>query len=264
MKNSMKILVLLGIVATVCGTSSGKIEIPKRSDQVGLIGYSHPGLLDMERVLVKVRQTPEPNEPAEVLEELESQIKEKLQQIGLRTEFKAAGKGLSVPILIVDVYTLRLSNPQDYVLSVRTTLSRAIRLAQKKRPIFRANVWKLAPETELVSVGLIRSKVAELALAQTDIFIDAWRMANSKAGRKTKPPMQDNKKDKPKKKGGYYSQELKTDAAEQQFAASRKGNVFHKPDCPWAKKITERNLVSYENREEAVDGGKRPCKRCKP
>jgi hypothetical protein len=48
------------------------------------------------------------------------------------------------------------------------------------------------------------------------------------------------------------------------FVASKNSNVFHRPDCSWAKRIKPENLVGYNSREEALKAGKRPCKRCNP
>ena len=48
------------------------------------------------------------------------------------------------------------------------------------------------------------------------------------------------------------------------FVASKKGKVFHKPECKAAARISADNLVSYATREEAIAAGKKPCKVCNP
>jgi len=52
------------------------------------------------------------------------------------------------------------------------------------------------------------------------------------------------------------------------FAASYVGNAnsrkFHVPSCTYAKKMNPKNRVDFANRDEAVDAGYIPCKRCKP
>jgi methylphosphotriester-DNA--protein-cysteine methyltransferase len=53
-------------------------------------------------------------------------------------------------------------------------------------------------------------------------------------------------------------------AVENTFVASKNSRVFHKPECSSAKRILEENLVVYSSREEAINSGKRPCKRCNP
>jgi methylphosphotriester-DNA--protein-cysteine methyltransferase len=48
------------------------------------------------------------------------------------------------------------------------------------------------------------------------------------------------------------------------FVASKNSEVFHKPDCKSAAKISEKNLVRYGTRKEAIQAGKRPCGECRP
>jgi sugar phosphate isomerase/epimerase len=52
--------------------------------------------------------------------------------------------------------------------------------------------------------------------------------------------------------------------AEYRYVASKNSSVFHRPQCRWAKKISPKNLVNYNSRDEAMQAGKRPCKQCKP
>ena len=48
------------------------------------------------------------------------------------------------------------------------------------------------------------------------------------------------------------------------FVASARSQVFHRPDCKSAAKISEKNLVHYNSREEAIQAGKKPCAECRP
>lgn len=54
------------------------------------------------------------------------------------------------------------------------------------------------------------------------------------------------------------------EVGEYAFVASRKGEVFHHPDCASARSIKAENLIGFMTREEAIAAGLRPCKRCKP
>jgi hypothetical protein len=40
--------------------------------------------------------------------------------------------------------------------------------------------------------------------------------------------------------------------------------VFHKADCQSAAKISEKNLIRYATRDEAIQAGKKPCHECNP
>lgn len=48
------------------------------------------------------------------------------------------------------------------------------------------------------------------------------------------------------------------------YAASANSQVFHRAGCKSAAKISEKNLIRYGSREEAVQAGKRPCAECQP
>jgi phosphatidylserine/phosphatidylglycerophosphate/cardiolipin synthase-like enzyme len=48
------------------------------------------------------------------------------------------------------------------------------------------------------------------------------------------------------------------------YVASRNSQVFHKPACKSATKISDKNLVNYATRDEAIKAGKKPCAECSP
>jgi phosphatidylserine/phosphatidylglycerophosphate/cardiolipin synthase-like enzyme len=48
------------------------------------------------------------------------------------------------------------------------------------------------------------------------------------------------------------------------FVASARSQVFHRPDCKSAAKISAKNLVHYATRNEAIQAGKKPCAECNP
>lgn len=52
------------------------------------------------------------------------------------------------------------------------------------------------------------------------------------------------------------------------FAASYVGNknskIFHYADCSSAAKMKAENRVNFSSRDEAINGGYRPCKKCSP
>ena len=49
-----------------------------------------------------------------------------------------------------------------------------------------------------------------------------------------------------------------------QYWASAKSEVYHYPDCRYAKSITEIFLIKFKSPEEAIKAGFRPCKVCVP
>ena len=48
------------------------------------------------------------------------------------------------------------------------------------------------------------------------------------------------------------------------YVASKRSTVFHRADCKGAAKISEKNLVRYNTRDEAIQAGKKPCHECNP
>ena len=48
------------------------------------------------------------------------------------------------------------------------------------------------------------------------------------------------------------------------YVASVLREVYHRPDCRWAKKISERNLLGYDSAADAEADGRRPCRECQP
>lgn len=48
------------------------------------------------------------------------------------------------------------------------------------------------------------------------------------------------------------------------YVGSRNSNIFHNPDCRWAKKITETNKIVFSSRDDAINQGFRPCNVCNP
>ena len=54
------------------------------------------------------------------------------------------------------------------------------------------------------------------------------------------------------------------EVAEYAYVASVNSEVFHQPNCRYAQRIKQNNLVGFKSREDAVNSGRRPCKVCKP
>ena len=52
------------------------------------------------------------------------------------------------------------------------------------------------------------------------------------------------------------------------FAANYIGNanskIFHYSDCSSVNKMNPANKISFNSRDEAIQNGYRPCKRCSP
>ncbi len=48
------------------------------------------------------------------------------------------------------------------------------------------------------------------------------------------------------------------------FAASKSSKIFHKYTCSFVKRMSAENIVQFNNRDQAIQTGRRPCKTCSP
>ncbi len=53
-------------------------------------------------------------------------------------------------------------------------------------------------------------------------------------------------------------------SSSQTYWASSNSNKFHHPDCEWAQKISGKNKVVFNSRDEALNSGYQPCEVCSP
>ena len=51
---------------------------------------------------------------------------------------------------------------------------------------------------------------------------------------------------------------------EKMFVGSKNSNIYHKPDCPYAKKILDKNKIWFSSKEDAESRGYRMGKCCNP
>lgn len=52
--------------------------------------------------------------------------------------------------------------------------------------------------------------------------------------------------------------------SEPYYVGSKRSYVFHKPTCPLAGKIPEKNRIIFRNRTDPIQIGYMPCKKCRP
>ena len=48
------------------------------------------------------------------------------------------------------------------------------------------------------------------------------------------------------------------------FVASKSSKIFHTSTCRFAKSMDEAKKLTFDNRQAAINSGRRPCKTCKP
>ena len=120
---------------------------------------------------------------------------------------------------------------------------------------------KNAEENNAENLLVIRSK----ALAET--YTENWERhaehCEAYAGRAAKEadpaPVPAANEDQPAKKRVEAA-----DGVAAGFVSSKNSQVFHRPGCESADKISAKNVVRYATRDEAIAAGKRPCQECRP
>jgi micrococcal nuclease len=153
---------------------------------------------------------------------------------------------------------LKLVEQQQYVFHIQTSLAKRVYLTGDVSQSVKVDVWKTEPVMQVVSIEGMPAAVTKAALEQVEAFILACLAANPPSKR----PADVNDVNEVSKEQAEPAAESKP--AENKYVASKNSNVFHKPDCAWAKKIKPENLIYYSSRNEAIKDGKRPCSQCKP
>jgi len=99
-------------------------------------------------------------------------------------------------------------------------------------------------------------------LGHVEGFINIFKATNPPGTKSSDPGIKETASSK------IPDKQVETDAnsaiSEHKYVASKSSSIFHKPDCRWAKNISEENLVTYKSKDEAIKAGKRPCKTCNP
>jgi len=254
-----KYFILLAVVAGILYSSVWGEERLIEEDYGGvLIGRPHPVLADIEHFMVVIESPDaDPNKDGLFWRELEAKIINKLNEAGIKIMPGIAGNILNIDELRVYIDMLKLEDSQQYVFRVQTSLARMVDLP-KHRFHIKADVWKTEPTMHAVSVQTMPDAVTNVVLEQAEAFIHAYLAANPSSKR----PSDANDISIVLKE--QVKPVAKSTTAKYKYVASKNSKVFHKPDCSSAKRIKPENLIGYSNRDEAINAGKRPCKRCKP
>lgn len=184
---------------------------------------------------------------------LEEDIARKLSDAGLqagsfRQQFGVGQAGVSR--YEVEVSGFDAVNPERTIFLVKTSVTSDVVIDGEKGKTLRIDCWIRGSTTQAQEPNKMPVVISNLAFAQAGKFIAALKSAGNPsvtpdANEPARSSSDDNQQD--------YN-----------FVASRHSKIFHKPDCMWAERIKEENLVKYKTRRQAVDDGKRPCKRCEP
>lgn len=247
-------LILMVVACILCIPALGEVETPLPSDKPLLIGRANPMLVGIEEFYVFIVQPSyDPNKDGLVWEELQLKIERKLKDDGIK---HVKPRSLPTPQLRVYIDMLKLLDSQKYVFHIRTALARTLSMQRNLHLL--VDVWKTEPVMQAVPVQSMPAKVTDVVLEQVGAFICAYRAANP-------PGIQPSDANDTATLAEVRAKPGDRPVANKyEYVASKNSKVFHKPNCRLAERISPKNLVGYSSREEAIEAGKRPCKRCKP
>ncbi|MHC4159135.1 MAG: Ada metal-binding domain-containing protein [Planctomycetota bacterium] len=218
-------------------------------------------LADIDNLhIALIHPTQEPNTDGLIWENLKAQINNRLTQTGIKVFSPSPDIMYKLPIwpeLIIHVDMLKLEESKQYVFHIQTLLAKNIYLQVQPSLRQKADVWKTEPIMQTASIKDMPTKITEIVLQQVNLFIESYHTAKLKT---TQPTDVTDTTTVHKQQ----TKTVKAEVAQYNYVASKNSKVFHRPNCSSAKKIKSENLIGYNSQDEAIQAGKRPCKRCKP
>jgi len=266
MKTEKYFVFLTAVVGILCVFAFGDVEKESQFKQVGLISQPNPALAGMEKLCVIIEPSgADPNRDGLVWKNLQAKVENVLQQAGIGI---TAGnpsepelKNHTMPELWIFVDMLKFYESPKYVFRIQTSL-RAEALLETQRLFLKAEVWRTAPVMQAVSVPDMPGRITNVVLEQVEAFTYACLAAGPRGAQppsdRTGSPVSPLTPDR------QTASETKLQATEYKYVASKNSEVFHNTNCSIVNRITPGNIIGYNTRDEAINAGKRPCKRCKP
>lgn len=282
MKTKKDYLVLAVVTGILCiwvpaewGPSAlGQIELPLQHEEPFLIDQVNLALTGIEQLYVELSSDTRISHVAiTTLQDIHQKVEHRLDKASIKivsrpfldsrpvsslTDVEAS----RVAKLRIDVGTLRIENSQQYVFRIQTSLVREVYLSKDPTLPIKADVWKVEPVMQAVSVKHMPAQVTDVVLEQVEFFILACKATNPQ-GRQPSDA-RTSQTDSLTATEQQTKPAAESVVAEYRYVASKNSEVFHRHQCRWAKKISPKNLVDYNSRDEATKAGKRPCKQCKP
>ncbi|MHC4211855.1 MAG: Ada metal-binding domain-containing protein [Planctomycetota bacterium] len=257
MKKATLLLAVTILSVSFCGSVLGELEWTQELVQVGtLIDKPNPTLIGVGNLrVIIVPPVVDPNSREAFWSEIDKKTQEKLKQGGFRLKGRT---NLGIPELRITVDTLKLGDSGASVFSVRTSLGRQAVLEKGSRKRIKPDVWHIAGQLKIAGPKELGKEVTDTVLEQIDSFIVCHKLANPEGVKEIDP---NSTSVRPKRPIDPRISEI---TSQYSYVASRSSKVFHSSDCRIVARIALKNIRGYKSRQEAVEAGKRPCKRCKP
>lgn len=101
---------------------------------------------------------------------------------------------------------------------------------------------------DMVNAILVRKGLANVMLKAPNV--------------KYKAQLLDCQREAMKERLGIWSRSPATE--EKYYLGNKNSYRFHRPNCPFGRKVSKDNIVRFQSRYEAFWAGYSPCKRCRP
>ena len=199
---------------------------------------------------------------AGLTEEQAKPVEKRIEEAGIKVmprQLLAKVPGRCRLKITVDAY--KPSGLETFILNVRLCFVQTAALERSPQTIVEATTWELTSLAHS-SKDSVPDTVRKNLETMVDSFISDYRAVNPQAG--SPPAAGAGSGDSAAAAGVSSASDSHSQTPEQKYVASTSGTVFHRPDCRWAQNISPANLVTYASKDEAIKGGKKPCKSCKP
>jgi hypothetical protein len=161
--------------------------------------------------------------------------------------------------LIVGVELLKVPDANLFAVRIETAMARQMLLATGSDQIFIVPLSLGQRGIKFVSEDELPDFIENAASEHIDEFLRNYRATKSLLEKK------DAQTEHVVTDVNQPTQVIQqTQVPKYVYIASNNSSVFHKPECRWAKNISQNNLVGYKSRDEAIKAGKRPCRSCNP
>ncbi len=253
--------IVLPVALLLTSTLQAQVDFPWEKDELMLLGRPNPILADIERVqLFVIPQPHDINIPGISFADMEKQFAEKIADVNLKIEpvYTAETGSLrtaEIPELKVGIDILALPDSNAFVYRIETALAARTFLCQDTSRFIKPDIWIKQTPLKYAPGHKLAKNIQDDAAVQVEAFIlsvAAHKHAVAQLQRSAQPDSNPEKSPNP------------ASAASNDCVSSKNSKIFHRADCSSASRISPDNRVTYESRQQAIDAGKRPCKRCNP
>jgi len=238
MKMKNYILMTAILVTGACVYASGQSKPTASTDKLVLLGRAGPAVCGIDRVYIVIDRPDRGRMSKNRLwQSLRTKVTGEIRDAGIKiipSDKTGTAARLEIPEFHIRIQTIDYNDTSQCVLFIRSFLTRRVYLTADRSTAIKAEVWQTKPILQVVSTDDCITEISKIVLQNARAFAHSLITA------------------KPEK--------LSAGA----FVASKNSKIFHKAGCPFAKRISPDNLVTYRTRDDAIKAGKRPCRRCKP